>query len=124
MRHGACAPLSHGLRESHRCTIGAMETTRTVFRLIRLVTAACLSLLVLPAMASPAAGDSGQGHVVPPKAYYLSLGDSMAFGLQFDRLFEMLDAGTYAPEAFDTGYTDELAARMKQLRSDQQTVNL
>ncbi|MEO5839548.1 MAG: SGNH/GDSL hydrolase family protein [Acidimicrobiales bacterium] len=48
----------------------------------------------------------------------------MVFGLQFDRLFEMLDAGTYTPDAFDTGYTGGLAARMRQLRRDQQTVNL
>jgi lysophospholipase L1-like esterase len=48
----------------------------------------------------------------------------MAFGLQFDRLFEMLDAGTYTPDAFDTGYTDVLATRMRQLRRDQQTANL
>jgi lysophospholipase L1-like esterase len=36
----------------------------------------------------------------------------------------MLDAGTYTPDAFNTGYTDVLAARMHQLRPDQQTVNL
>ena len=36
----------------------------------------------------------------------------------------MLDAGTYTPDAFNTGYTDVLAARMQPLRPDQQTVNL
>lgn len=36
----------------------------------------------------------------------------------------MLDAGTYTPDAFDTGYTDAFAARMASLRPDQQTVNL
>ena len=48
----------------------------------------------------------------------------MGFGLQFDRLFAMLDAGTYTPDAFNTGYTDVFAARMQRHRPDQQTVNM
>jgi hypothetical protein len=101
-----------------------MQTTKTSPRLIRVAVAACLALTLLAALASPALGDDGEAKLAPPKAYYLSLGDSQAFGLQFDRLFEMLDAGTYTPDAFNTGYTDVLAARMHQLRPDQQTVNL
>ena len=85
--------------------------------------AACASLLTLAAMASPAGATGRPPKVVPPKAYYLSVGDSMAFGLQFDKLDRLLEAGTYSPDAFDTGYTDVLGARMRQLRPGQQTAN-
>jgi lysophospholipase L1-like esterase len=81
-------------------------------------------LILVSALASPAVGAAAERQPAPPKGFYLSLGDSMAFGLQFDRFFEMLDAGTYRPEAFDTGYTDFLANRMRRLRPDQRTVNL
>ena len=101
-----------------------MQITKRRSRLIRVSTTAFLALLVLWTLASPAPGDDGQRNVAPPEAFYLSLGDSNAFGLQFDRLFEMLDAGTYTPDAFHTGYTDVLAARMHGLRPGQQTVNL
>jgi lysophospholipase L1-like esterase len=97
-----------------------MHTTTKRSRLVGAALAAVVSLMIVAALASPALS----GDVIPPKAFQLSLGDSMGFGLQFDRLFEMLDAGTYTPEAFDTGYTDVLAARMHPLRPDQQTVNL
>jgi lysophospholipase L1-like esterase len=60
----------------------------------------------------------------PPKGYYLSLGDSAGFGLQLDKLFELLEAGTYTPDAFNTGYTDDFAAAMQQIQPDQQVVNL
>src|SRR4051794_26710119 len=96
--------------------------TKALSRLVRVATATCVSLFLLPALASAAMGGDAR-QAAPPKAFYLSLGDSTAFGLQFDRLFAMLDAGTYTPDAFDTGYTDVLAARMQQLRPGQQTVN-
>ena len=101
-----------------------MRTTTTPSRLIRVLIAVCASLVLVSSLASPALGENREGNVTPPKAYYLSLGDSMGFGLQFDRLFEMLDAGTYTPDAFNTGYTDVLTARMRRLRPNQQTVNL
>ena len=82
------------------------------------------SLTILSALASPAFSDDGERNFGPPKAFYLSVGDSMGFGLQFDRLFRMLDDGTYTPDAFDTGYTDVLATRMRRLRPDQQVVNM
>jgi lysophospholipase L1-like esterase len=101
-----------------------MQTTSTS-RLIRTALAAWLASLILVAtMASPALAHDGEGPVAPPKRFYLSLGDSMAFGLQFDRLYEMLDAGTYTPDAFNTGYTDVLGDRMRRLRANQRTVNL
>jgi lysophospholipase L1-like esterase len=64
------------------------------------------------------------GKFNPPKAYYLSLGDSIGFGLQFDKLFALLDAGTYTPDAFNTGYTDDFAAQMRHIRPDQRVENL
>jgi lysophospholipase L1-like esterase len=52
------------------------------------------------------------------------LGDSFGFGLQGTRFIEMLDAGTYTPDAFNTGYTDDLAAMIRaRLRPDLQVVN-
>lgn len=97
-----------------------MHTTTKRARLVWAALAAVVSLTVGGALATRAASDD----VNPPQAFHLSLGDSMGFGLQFDRLFEMLDAGTYTPDAFDTGYTDVLAAQMQEIRPDQQTVNL
>jgi lysophospholipase L1-like esterase len=71
------------------------------------------------------AGASGSGgRFNPPKSYYLSLGDSLGFGLQLDKLNALLAAGTYTPDAFNTGYTDDFAAQMRQIRPDQQVVNL
>jgi len=59
-----------------------------------------------------------------PRHYYLSLGDSFGFGLQVTRWLAMLNAGTYTPDAFNTGYTDDLAAMIRaRLRPDLQVVN-
>jgi lysophospholipase L1-like esterase len=59
-----------------------------------------------------------------PRHYYLSLGDSFGFGLQVTRWAAMVDAGTYTPDAFNTGYTDDLAAMIRaRLRPDLQVVN-
>lgn len=100
-----------------------MRTTSTwlfITRFIRVATVACVALAVLPS-ATPSASAAKRGG---PEAFYLSLGDSMAFGLQFDRLFEMLDSGTYTPDAFDTGYSDAMTAQMQSLRPGQEVVNL
>jgi lysophospholipase L1-like esterase len=54
----------------------------------------------------------------------MSLGDSFGFGLQVTRWLEMLDAGTYTPDAFNTGYTDDLAAMIRaRLQPNLQVVN-
>ena len=89
---------------------------------MRALLAFVTSLVLLSALAAPAVAECAP-KVRPPEHFYLSIGDSMGFGLQFDRLYEMLDAGTYTPDAFDTGYTDVLAARMRRMRPDQRTVN-
>jgi lysophospholipase L1-like esterase len=86
---------------------------------------ALLAAMVAALLAgAPAASAQAPPKFDPPKAYYLSLGASTAFGLQADKLFALLDAGTYTPDAFNTGYTDDFAAQMRQIRPHQQVENL
>jgi lysophospholipase L1-like esterase len=87
---------------------------------------AVITFMVMVALfgSSPPASAQASPKFDPPKAYYLSLGDSLGFGLQLDKLFALLDAGTYTPDAFNTGYTDDFAAQMRQIRPDQQVENL
>ena len=86
------------------------------------------SLALLAAMVAallagaPAAATAGTP--LGPRHYYLSLGDSFGFGLQLTRWLAMLAAGTYTPDAFNTGYSDDLAAMIRaRLRPDLQVVN-
>jgi lysophospholipase L1-like esterase len=81
-----------------------------------------LAVGLLAVSTSGASGSGGKFN--PPKGYYLSLGDSMGFGLQFDKFIDLLNAGTYTPDAFNTGYTDDFATQMRQIRPNQQVVNL
>jgi lysophospholipase L1-like esterase len=53
-----------------------------------------------------------------PKAYYLALGDSIAYGYQPAKA----DAGL-AASAFDTGYVDDFAARLRLMRPRIRVVN-
>lgn len=88
------------------------------------------SLALLAAMVAallagaPAASAQAPPKFDPPKAYYLSLGASIAFGLQVDKFFALLEAGTYTPDAFNTGYIDDFAAQIRHIRPDQQIENL
>jgi len=82
--------------------------------------AVCCALLAAPTVAASQPG----GKFDPPKGYYLSLGDSLSFGLQLDKLFKLIADGDYTPDAFNTGYTDDFAAQMRQIRPDQQVENL
>jgi lysophospholipase L1-like esterase len=54
----------------------------------------------------------------PPKQYYLALGDSIAYGFQRSKY----DAGLPA-SAFDTGYVDRFAARLRLIRPGSTVVN-
>ena len=54
----------------------------------------------------------------PPKSYYLSLGDSLAYGFQSFKFAEGLP-----PSAYNTGYTDAFGARLEQIRPGIITVN-
>jgi lysophospholipase L1-like esterase len=102
--------------------MGALMRSATYWRLARL--AGILLTLLLTATSTAWAGTQPKPKFNPPKQYYLSLGDSLGFGLQGPKLSALLDAGTYTPDAFNTGYTDDFAARMRQLRPGQQVVNL
>src|SRR6266550_5586563 len=102
--------------------MGALMRSATYWRLARL--AGILLTLLLTATSTAGAGTQPKPKFNPPKQYYLSLGDSLGFGLQGPKLSALLDAGTYTPDAFNTGYTDDFAARMRQLRPGQQVVNL
>jgi hypothetical protein len=91
--------------------------------MVRRVQAGVVAVLVGCLLAAPSVAAAGD-HASRPGAYYLSLGDSLGFGAQFDRIFAMLDAGTYTPDAFDTGYTDVFAVRLRSLRPGLQVLNL
>jgi lysophospholipase L1-like esterase len=75
------------------------------------------SLLIVPA----AQANPRPGSVTPPKAYYLALGDSLAYGFQqakFDSESPNVD-----PATFDTGYVDDFAARLARLSPGIQVIN-
>jgi lysophospholipase L1-like esterase len=61
----------------------------------------------------PASATSPQFN--PPKQFYLSLGDSVAFGYQNDKFFSELVGGTFSPSNFP-GYSYPFGADMQQLR--------
>ena len=54
----------------------------------------------------------------PPKHYYLSLGDSLAYGYQ-----QAKANMTQNPADFNTGYTDDFATMLTAVRGDTQAVN-
>ena len=66
--------------------------------------------LVTASLASPQL-TGGPPKFDPPKRYYLALGDSVAYGYQQSKVDAELP-----PAAFDTGYVDDFAARLRQLR--------
>ena len=53
-----------------------------------------------------------------PQRYYLALGDSLAYGVQPDKVSRGLP-----PSAFDTGYVDIVAARLRALNPRLEVVN-
>lgn len=77
-----------------------------------------LATLALTAGATTAASASPPPRLAPPKSYYLALGDSIAYGFQTSKALAGLP-----PEAFNTGYADLFAARLRQLRPRIATVN-
>lgn len=73
-------------------------------------------------LAAPAAkANPPAGHVTPPKAYYLALGDSLAYGYQqakFNSQFPNVD-----PATFNTGYVDDFAAKLARLSPGIRVIN-
>lgn len=111
-----------------------MRATRTA-RIAGALLAPVIAIGGLIAQAGVASADAGRpgGHdigettaapvplpsgLTPPKRYYLALGDSLAYGFQPDKALAGLP-----PEAFNTGYVDLFAARLRQLRPKIDTVN-
>src|SRR5580765_4908905 len=80
----------------------------------KIVTGLLGLVLVTGLGASAASGPVYQ----PPQAYYLALGDSMAYGVQPAKV----DAGL-PPSGFRTGYVDVFAARLRKLAPKIQVVN-
>jgi hypothetical protein len=91
---------------------------RSRFRWLLLLGALAAGLLAVP----PAYADNAPPPVTPPKAYYLALGDSLAYGTQnakFDREFPNID-----PATFNTGYVDDFGAMMARLSKGIAVINL
>jgi lysophospholipase L1-like esterase len=57
----------------------------------------------------------------PPKKSYLALGDSLAFGFQFDIFNQHFPS--VPPELFVHGYVDEFGHMLQPIRPDSQTIN-
>ena len=79
---------------------------------------AALAALALTVGAATTASASPPPGLTPPKGYYLALGDSIAYGFQTGKALAGLP-----PEAFNTGYADLFAARLRQLQPQITTVN-
>lgn len=81
-----------------------------------LVAVPSLTATLLAVGISPSAGQATQFN--PPKQYYLALGDSIAYGFQRST-FE----GGLPASAFNTGYVDVFAARLRNIQPDLTIVN-
>ena len=96
-----------------------LASTSSRIRRMRLI---CVLAVVAAALLSPVAQAAKTGpKVVPPKHHYLALGDSLAFGFQqdkFNALFPNED-----PSAFNTGYVDDFAAKLADIRHKIKTTN-
>src|SRR5215207_319763 len=57
----------------------------------------------------------------PPRKYYLALGDSLAFGFQFDIFNQHYPS--VPPELFVHGYVDDFSQMLQLIRPDIQTIN-
>jgi lysophospholipase L1-like esterase len=80
---------------------------------------AAMVLLILGSavLAACGGGDSDDKQTASPRSYYLALGDSITYGFQPDK------ANGAPPSAFDTGYVDVFAARLRKLSPKIQVVN-
>src|SRR4029079_1373341 len=80
----------------------------------RILTAVAGFALLVSVAATAALGPVYQ----TPQAYYLALGDSLAYGMQPDKA-----AAGAPPARYDTGYVDVFAARLRKLTPKLQVVN-
>src|SRR5260221_7929778 len=93
------------------------RTGETVIRHL-LRAGAALAALAVTVGSATAASATPLPRPTPPKNYYLALGDSVAYGFQTSKALAGLP-----PDAFNTGYADLFAARLRQLRPQIATVN-
>jgi lysophospholipase L1-like esterase len=86
-------------------------------------TAALRSAVLVVALATSAGDIAGQSATQfnPPKQYYLALGDSLAFGLQFDKF--NANFPSVPASLFTTGYVDVLSGMVQEIRPGVTTVN-
>jgi hypothetical protein len=75
-------------------------------------------VLVASSVAPAATSEDPSPQFNPPKSYYLALGDSFTYGFQLRKVLAGLP-----PSAFDTGYVDIFAARLRAIRPDLTAVN-
>jgi lysophospholipase L1-like esterase len=88
----------------------------------------CALAVIAAALIAPAAQAAQTGtKLVPPKADYLALGDSLAFGYQEAKFRALLgdppDPTRVDPAAFNTGYVDDFSAALAPLSPGIDTVN-
>lgn len=74
-----------------------------------------LIVAVVAAVVGTVPASASSSHFNPPKRYYLSLGDSVAFGFQHDKFYFELASGTYSPASFP-GYTYAFGADLQAVR--------
>ncbi len=79
---------------------------------------AALAAVALTLGTATVASASLRARLTPPKSYYLALGDSIGYGFQTSKALAGLP-----PDAFNTGYADLFAARLRQLRPHIAIVN-
>src|SRR6187455_2190656 len=86
-------------------------------------TAALRSVVACLALAITAGSIAGQSatRFNPPKHYYLALGDSLAFGFQFEKF--NANFPSEPASIFATGYADALAGMLQEIRPGITTVN-
>ena len=83
-----------------------------------------VTVLALVGVASRVLPASAAGAAAPPGKYYLSLGDSIAFGYQDARVkAEAKATGTVNPAHFNTGYSDDLYRMLSAIDPGIQLVN-
>lgn len=90
-------------------------------RLARLLSTLCITGAAALATVPTAGADNAPANLTPPKAYYLALGDSLAYGYQAAKFAG--EVPNVDPSSFNTGYVDDFAARLQGLSKGIQTVN-
>ncbi len=99
-----------------------LRTMRSPARLFGRTPAIFFAMVFLAILVSTR-GIAGQAatRFNPPKQYFLAVGDSLAFGFQYVKFNANFPAEP--PSLFSTGYVDDLASRLQEIRPGITTVN-